>query len=269
MSSPSETFDALKWIKDHLNADAFEAAMNISAGDVYERWRSVLIRDDAVAYRLPKLIRECRDLQEALDLYAESPESLNGINTLLDDMERLKHGLAPLPTVRLDDPQGFLDHFTATNPNADPVIVQYITEAVLTFNAGCPKASTVMMGCASEQAIIVLHETFKAKISDTAKKQQYEKQTENAPIARLYDQLHDRLTKMAAKKFDRALAETLKHEFPGMFQLVRKQRNAAGHPELVGEHDPKSVVFNLRLMTEYVRRVYLFIDFFKTNPADW
>ncbi len=55
------------------------------------------------------------------------------------------------------------------NPDADPVIVDYFKEAVLTYNAGCPKASTVMMGCASEQAVLVLHQAFMSAMSDTSK----------------------------------------------------------------------------------------------------
>ena len=82
--------------------------------------------------------------------------------------------------------------------------------------------------------------------------------------------MKDRLDKMvAAKRLPRELADTVRGTLDIGFNLVREQRNAAGHPEIVGQHDPDSVFISLRFTSDYVARVGALIDHFGANPADW
>ena len=169
------------------------------------------------------------------------------------------------------DPTGFLADFTAKNPGADPVILDYLTEAVTAFNHGCPKSAAVMMGAASEKALLLLHDAFQVAITDTSKKAIFDRDSRKSwTIHSKYRVLKDRLDQMvAAKKLAGDLRDTISFELPAGFDLIRRQRNAAGHPEIVANHDPDAVFLNLRVMTEYIRRVYLLIDHFDSNPADW
>jgi len=61
---------------------------------------------------------------------------------------------------RLHDPDGFLKESATTNPQADSAVLDYLEEAVRAFNSDCHKAAAVMLGCASEQLVLVLHEAF-------------------------------------------------------------------------------------------------------------
>lgn len=61
----------------------------------------------------------------------------------------------------------------------------------------------------------------------------------------------------------------IEDELHGCVVLLKRQRDAAGHPAIVTDHDPDSVFVNLRLMTEHIRGVYDLISYFKTHQADW
>lgn len=177
------------------------------------------------------------------------------------------NGAGPQPY----DPTGFMSDFRAQNPHADPVIVDFLDEGLRAFNHDCPKAAAVMIGAASEKALLLLHEAFGAAIADANKKAQFERDSDARwTISRKYGVLKDRLDRMvASRNLTGDLRETVESELPGLFNLVRRQRNAAGHPEIVAHVNADSLFLTLRAMTEYIRRVQALIDHFGANPADW
>ena len=167
------------------------------------------------------------------------------------------------------DPEGFLRDFNARNPSADPVVADYLEEAVTAFNHGCPRAAGVLMGAASEKAILVLLDTFQAAITDPAKKNRFEDERRST-IHRQFRALKHRLDRMLqAKKLPSEVAESVNSEIPGAFDLLRRVRNEAGHPQLSGKTDRDTVFMNLRMFTEYIRRIQDLIAFFRANPAEW
>ena len=167
------------------------------------------------------------------------------------------------------DPDGFLQHFRRVNPAVDPVIVEYVEEAIRAFNATCLKSSLVMIGGASEKALLLLHDTFENAITDANKKTAFQRAT-GLTISRKFQTLKNRLDLMVgARKFTRELNDIINIDLPGAFELIRRLRNAAGHPELFAGADPDGVFLNLRILPEYIRKLYLLIIFFNTNPADW
>ena len=169
------------------------------------------------------------------------------------------------------DPDGFIAEFQRKNPDADPVILDYLEEGVRAFNYGCPKSAAVMIGAASEKAILLLHEAFENAITDAKLRKKYQGEAgTTTTIARKYQALRRRLDQMVGKGTlpDRE-QRFVTDELHGCFQLIKRQRDAAGHPAIVAHHDPDSVFVNLRLMTEHIRGVYALIDFFGSNPAEW
>jgi hypothetical protein len=171
------------------------------------------------------------------------------------------------------DPTGFMAEFRSANPRADAVIVDYLDEALRAFVHNCPKSAAVMVGAASEKAVLLLHEAFGAAITDATQRTKFEKESQaNWTISHKYGVLKDRLDKMvAAKKFasNRELRDSIDVDIPGLFNQARRQRNTAGHPEIVANVSPDSVFLTLRVMTEYIRQVQALIDYFVANPAEW
>ncbi|WP_438029092.1 hypothetical protein [Sorangium sp. So ce233] len=169
------------------------------------------------------------------------------------------------------DPDGFLADFRKKVSAAHPVVLEYLEEAVRAFNSGCPKASAVLLGGASEMAILDLIQVFGNAISDPQRKAKFEKETSgNSQISTRYSALKDRLDLMvSAKRLERDMVETVRNELPGAFELIRRIRNAAGHPEIPQNVEPDMVFLNLRIFNEYARRVYVLVEHFRSNPADW
>jgi hypothetical protein len=170
------------------------------------------------------------------------------------------------------DPDGFLKEFDRQVPGADQVVRDYLEEAVRAFNANCFRSAAVMVGGASEKALLLLHEEFENQITDPTKKNAFQRDSAGISIHRQYKTLKDRLDKMvSARKFsNRDLNETIGSELPAGFELIRRCRNEAGHPELNGTADQDRVFLNLRTFIEYAKRVHALTDHFKApNPADW
>jgi len=168
------------------------------------------------------------------------------------------------------DPDGFLKHFDANCGDVDPAVRGYVAEALQAFNSDCARSAAVMLGCASEKLLLLLCDAFEAAISDAREKAKFTKDLRTTKISRKFETLRDRLDRMVkARKLPHDHTETVASELPSGFELLRRCRNAAGHPDLPGNVDPDTVFLNLRTFTEYARRVHALIGFFGTKPADW
>jgi len=167
------------------------------------------------------------------------------------------------------DPAGFLREFDNKNPSADPIIRTYLSEATHALNHGCHIAASVMLGAASEKALLVLVETFESAITDAAKQADFAG-SYRWTIHSKYRALKTRLDSMIdSGTLCSPLREYVISEIPGAFELIRRQRNEAGHPELYTGIDPDTVFLNLRVFSEYVRRIYDLIEFLNSDGADW
>lgn len=169
------------------------------------------------------------------------------------------------------DPDGFLKHFDASCGGIDPTVRGYVAEAIHAFNNDCTRAAAVMLGCASEKMLLLLCDAFEAAISDPTKKAKFTKDV-NAKwaISHKYATLRDCLDQMVQrKKLPHDHAETVSSELPAGFELLRRCRNAAGHPDVPGDVDPDTVFLNLRMFIEYARRVQSLTTHFAAAPADW
>ena len=169
------------------------------------------------------------------------------------------------------DPDGFLKHFDANCGGIDPVVRGYVAEAVQAFNSNCTRSAAVMLGCASEKLLLLLCDAFEAAISDPTNKAKFSKDiSAKWAISHKYMIVRDRLELMVrAKRLPYDHAETVSSELPAGFELLRRCRNAAGHPDVPGNVDADTVFLNLRTFTEYARRVHALIAFFAGAPADW
>lgn len=78
------------------------------------------------------------------------------------------HGAAPLKNAAPQpyDPDGFLALFRKTVGAIDPVVDEYVVEAVQAFNAGCVRSAADMLGCASEKLVLLLCEALETSIAD-------------------------------------------------------------------------------------------------------
>lgn len=165
------------------------------------------------------------------------------------------------------DPDGFLGEFAAINPKADRVVIGYLEEAVCTFNVGCFKASAVMLGCASERLILNLHETFENAIKDNHKQNQFKK-SYNRTIHSKFTGLHNGLESMIGnRQLPKELHEATRSDLVSCFELIRRHRNSAGHPEFPSDIRRETIFLNLTIFPEYTKQVNRIIEYFELNEA--
>ena len=164
------------------------------------------------------------------------------------------------------DPDRFLEHFRNLSPDPDPIVEEYLTEAVRSFNAMCPKAASVMLGAASEQAMLLLLEDFEGAIPDESDLDKFKKNYD-WPISTKVARLKQGLEKTAHRKntptFPPPLRDTINHTMQGAFGLIKAPRDASGHPTSVGSVELDDVHINLRVFPGYFAKINELRTWFK------
>jgi hypothetical protein len=162
------------------------------------------------------------------------------------------------------DPDGYLRKLKTDIPNLDPIIEMYVAESLQAYLKGLMFSSAVTLGVASEQAFLLLLDTFTNAIADPSTKSSFEKLQDMFQIKPKFDQLKNKL--MGIKEtLPKKLKEDLESQFDGIFNLIRVTRNDAGHP--TGRKIERDVAFvNLRLFIIYCKKTYELIDYFESHP---
>jgi len=163
------------------------------------------------------------------------------------------------------DPDGYLAKLQTDIPTLDPIIIRYLGEGLRCRVSGYLLAAPVMIGCASEKAMMILIETFRDAITDAAKKAVFERDLKPFAISKKYEALWERL-KLAQAMLPPALKEDLQVLLDQVFDLIRTVRNDVGHPtgKVV---DRETVLANFILFPGYCKRVYGLIEHYRHNPA--
>ncbi|MDD5259481.1 MAG: hypothetical protein PHD29_05895 [bacterium] len=158
------------------------------------------------------------------------------------------------------DPEEYLSKLRMNIPNIDEAIISYVTESLETFLRGCYMASTVMLGCASEKALILLSEAYQNTIIDTRAQEAFRKKMETNFIKTRFDKLNHELNSIKAN-FPDTIREDLETILNGIFTLIRNYRNDVGHP--TGRIVSREVAYaNLILFSTYCKKVYDLIEYF-------
>jgi hypothetical protein len=113
--------------------------------------------------------------------------------------------------------------------DADSILLTYLSEALHTFRVGCYLSSAVCLGCASERAFDVMLDAY-AETLNVADEASFRKKTEEKPIKTRYDEFMKEYEANVKPNIDRELRSSLGTYLGGLFQVIRNQRNDAGHP---------------------------------------
>lgn len=151
------------------------------------------------------------------------------------------------PDYEPHDAEGYLARLRQEVPGTDPVIDAYLVEALGCYRHGFHLASAVMLGAASEKAMLGLIETMKRGLKDPA----FDKAIERAQTIK---QKQEAVTKFLPdpKTLPGELAERLPQAVEFVFHTLRIARNDAGHP--TGRFVQPGVVHgNLVLFPSYLR----------------
>jgi hypothetical protein len=167
------------------------------------------------------------------------------------------------------DPDGFIEHFERNVADVDPTVKEYVVEAVQCFNAGCSKASAVMIGCASEKLLHLLCDAVAGYIPDGDQRMKFKGDvSDRISIMQKYKKLRVQLDHFVRhKQLPPELVDSINIELPSGFEMLRRARNGAGHPAGPPAVDDDTVFLNIRAFTEYAARTNALIQYFNRNTA--
>lgn len=165
----------------------------------------------------------------------------------------------PLP----NDITGYFTRLTNEIPQIDLVIKTYLEESIRTYNINQLMSSTITLGCASEKALLLLIESYQTSFTDEAKKASFLKKIENKSIKVKFDEFDKSINQILAS-LPYGLREYYSRNLGGIFEMIRNNRNDAGHP--TGKSIDKDTLFvSLQLFIPNCKYVYTLITHFNQN----
>ena len=124
----------------------------------------------------------------------------------------------------------FIDRLKARVPAVDQFVLLYLTEALQCFRAGTYLASAVMVGVASERILLNLRSVIESALDTKQKQDKFTADTAGKSVKRIYDEIQKRLDPIMEQITTALKKEDISAELSGIFDLIRKTRNDAGHP---------------------------------------
>lgn len=132
-----------------------------------------------------------------------------------------------------DDAEGYVRGLQARIPELDELALLYTREALRAYEARCYLASSVMLGVASERCFQILGESFAGWL-DTHRPEEAERfrQIFDKPRATYVQKFKEFRNVMDRHKSElpAELSQNMALNLDSMFDLIRINRNDAGHP---------------------------------------
>jgi hypothetical protein len=158
------------------------------------------------------------------------------------------------------DPDGYVAYIHKKNPDISQITLQYLGEAVAAYHRRHLLSATLTLGVASENEILDLIDAYLEWIDDS-RSEKLENKINRRSISHKFEEFKKALTSDLNK-----LPEGIRSEWEtyldGIFQFIRLNRNAAGHPS--GKQLEAKIVFaNLQVFSDYVVFIHKMINFFR------
>jgi hypothetical protein len=165
------------------------------------------------------------------------------------------------------EPQNYLKKIHDNVPNVDAITLSYIDESLFAYKNSLFLSATTMIGCASENAILTLIESFITYVNDPGIEKRFDDawsiKTKYELLKSLY--INMRVKRRVARDMrdrGKALSENQKHYFAefetitdNLFHIYRMNRNDAGHP--TGKEMDKDILkVNLTSFQRYLESIY-------------
>lgn len=164
----------------------------------------------------------------------------------------------------LEDSDGFLAALHTLIPTLDPVVKEYIIEAVVTYNRQVWFASAVMVGAASEKLVYMLATALLVKTGGSDGRL-LDKAIKERSLPNMFEQLNKVLTAhIESKSLPYEIHEGSEPHLMSLFEAIRVQRNDAVHPT-VGEVTPNTVRLTLSAFPSACRKVFDLIGWCQTH----
>jgi hypothetical protein len=164
-----------------------------------------------------------------------------------------------------NDPEGYLKRITTESPAVDAITMLYLGEALQTFKFGNFLATAVMVGVAAESILSKIVDAVKNALDSQAKKNYFEAALNRPKTAKNHHkQVMVRLT-TPTSPLPAAFDEVLFLHLDGIFHIIRRTRNDAGHPSGTKLERSEANAL-LSMFPPYCKTAYQLIDWLAQNP---
>ncbi len=160
------------------------------------------------------------------------------------------NSVGPIP----NDSSGYIKALKDAVPDLDPIIETYILESIRTYNINQLLSSTITLGCASERAILLIIDIYADNFKDADRAETFRKKIAGKFIKVQFDEFQ-KSVKPLLSNFPYEIKENFDNTFTGVYQMIRNNRNDAGHP--TGKKIDKDSLFaNIRVFIPYCKYIY-------------
>lgn len=130
-----------------------------------------------------------------------------------------------------EDAERYMKFLRGLVPTLDPVIDQYVVEALTAFEREAFFASAVMLGAASEKELYLLADSVLSALKDVKKQAKVKGLLDRRKLMELFETVRDTVDDAAtAKVIPYSVTEGATVHLMSLFEAIRVQRNDAVHP---------------------------------------
>jgi hypothetical protein len=159
----------------------------------------------------------------------------------------------------------YIERLKAKVTQVDPTVILYLTESLTGFRGASYLGSAVMLGVGAETLLLSLRDAVHAALDTPAKQAKFASDTKGRPAKRIYDEIRKRLDPIMQLISNDLGKEDITAELTGIFDMIRKTRNEAGHP--TGRKVEREEAFALlQLFPLYCSAGYAAIEWLGKNP---
>jgi hypothetical protein len=161
------------------------------------------------------------------------------------------------------DPDGYLKRLKGAVPKVDPIILVYLDECLKDFRVGCTLSSAICLGVASEKAFMLVLDAY-ARYLRESERTTFQKKIDGQSINPQFAVFKNKYENNLKEALPRDVKEGFHTSLYGIFELIRTQRNDAGHP--TGEKIERETVYaSIVAFPNHLVRMYGLIEWLDAN----
>ena len=153
-----------------------------------------------------------------------------------------------------DSPDSYLQRLSRDVPDMSTIVKDYTEEALRAYNVGLYRASAVMLGVASEAAVLEAASSFAKRLPANESRKFLEAINSQRPIIAKFSTFRSKL-ESRKHELPKELADGLDLTVHSISDLLRAYRNDAGHPTDRTIHRDDAHT-HLCLFIRYARKLY-------------
>ncbi len=131
-----------------------------------------------------------------------------------------------------ENPAGYLAHISVAI-EANSIAGSYVEEALKTYATGCNRAAVVLIGCAAESLLREMRDQIVSKYVSAGKPQPSDIKT-SVWMAKAIATGVEKILDDAKLQMPKELGDDYNGRWASLYDVIRKARNDAGHPNAVG-----------------------------------